>query len=145
MHIGLSMISRNYNSTWLEWFKEEIRKILTEVRDEQIAFREKKIAEFEERLAKMKTRLADEKSPDTKEAWIEKTTQLVIEENGNLGTVLKKQDAGKSGIHPHKMYHAKKMKAGKWEKPNHPGFDGGPQEPPAHDMLPMPPAPPEAE
>ena len=113
--------------------KEEITKVLGEVRDEQIAQRAKGLEEFEKRLADMKARLAEEQKPEAKSAWLEKTTEQVIAADGKLDQVFGK---------PAKMGGPKEMKG------SHKGFfgkhraaKGGHED----HILPMPPAPQEEE
>jgi len=107
--------------------REEIGQILAEVRDEQITIRERQIKSFEERLGDMKNRLDKEKSPEMKKEWIEKMTDRVITEDGDLEEVL--------------------AHYGHMGKGNPKGFDGGshfkghPKKGPVADILPVPPAP----
>ena len=103
--------------------REEIGKLLGEMRDEQISLREGKLKDFEGRLGEMKKRLDEEKAPQAKEKWINDMTDRVIEKDGNLRKVFAKPG------------HFGKFKGPKG--PKHPGFKGGPED----HILPMPPAP----
>ncbi len=71
--------------------REEIAKLLSGVRDEQIALRAEKLQEFEARLADMKAGLAREQEPAAKSAWVEQMTQRVISEDGDLEDALEQQ------------------------------------------------------
>lgn len=69
--------------------REDIGKVLEQVRQEQIAFRAEKLQEFEQRLARMKEGLAKEEEPAAKEAWVNKMTDRVIAEDGDLEEALR--------------------------------------------------------
>ena len=119
--------------------REEIGKILGQVRDEQIAFRAEQIKGFEQRLNEMKARLEKEQTAEVKTDWVNKMTDRVIEEDGDLGVVL--MDYGRMGkggpqMGGHKGHHGMKDgEKGFAGKPPH--FKGGHED----HTLPMPPAP----
>lgn len=69
--------------------REDIGKVLEQVRQEQITFRAEKLQEFEQRLARMKEGLAKEEEPAAKEAWVNKMTDRVIAEDGDLEEALR--------------------------------------------------------
>ena len=119
--------------------REEIGKVLAEVRVGQIALREQQIANFEKRLADMKARLAAENTAEAKEAWINKMSERVIAKDGDLKAVL--AHYGHMGKGPMKPGHFKGGPKG-MKGPGEEGgfFKGGPKGP-ADDILPMPPAP----
>lgn len=110
--------------------REEIGKLLGDMRDEQIEFRANKIGEFEQRLGDMKVRLENEKTAEAKDAWVNKMTDRVIEKGGDLRKALD-EHGPKMGKGP------KGFKGPKGMKGKHPGFKGGHED----HILPMPPAP----
>lgn len=69
--------------------REEIGEVLNTVRDEQIEIRSEQIKVFEKRLADMREALNKEQEPAAKNAWIEKMTDKVIAEDGDLGEALR--------------------------------------------------------
>lgn len=121
--------------------KEEIAKVLGEVRDEQIAQRAQGLEGFEKRLAEMKNRLAEEQKPEAKTAWVDDMTAKVIEADGKLGKVFAK-DGGRMGHGP-QSGEGRGGFEGKGPKTDkgfgHKGHGGHEDH-----ILPMPPAPQEA-
>lgn len=79
--------------------KEGIVKVLNGVRDEQITLRSEQLQGFEKRLEMMKKRLAEEEMPEAKSAWVEKMTEQIIAEDGDLMEALENQ--GRMGRDPH--------------------------------------------
>lgn len=71
--------------------RAEIGQELESVREDQLKMRAEKLAGFEKRMATMKEELAKEQSADAKQKWIEKMTDLVIAEDGDLGDALEKE------------------------------------------------------
>ncbi len=71
--------------------REEIAQVLAGVRDEQVAIRTKQIEGFEKRLTHMKERLAKEQEPSAKTAWVERMTDKVIAEDGDLEDALERE------------------------------------------------------
>ena len=71
--------------------RKEIGQELESVREDQLKMRAEKLAGFEKRMATMKEELAKEQSADGKQKWIEKMTDLVIAEDGDLGDALEKE------------------------------------------------------
>lgn len=69
--------------------RKDIGEVLEQVRQEQISFRAEKLQEFEQRLARMKEGLAKEEAPEAKEAWVNKMTDRVIAEDGDLEEALR--------------------------------------------------------
>ncbi len=69
--------------------REEIGEVLNTVRSEQIEMRSEQIKAFEKRLADMREALNKEQEPAAKNAWIEKMTDKVIAEDGDLGEALR--------------------------------------------------------
>ena len=69
--------------------RKDIGEVLEQVRQEQISFRAEKLQEFEQRLARMKEGLAKEEEPAAKEAWVNKMTDRVIAEDGDLAEALR--------------------------------------------------------
>lgn len=68
--------------------KEEIAKIVGEMRDKQIAQRREGLASFEKRLDEMKNKLAEEEKPEVKEAWVAEMTDRLIEQDGSFKALL---------------------------------------------------------
>jgi len=71
--------------------RAEIGQELESVREEQLKMRAEKLAGFEKRLAVMKESLAKEQEEGAKEAWINKMTDLVIAEDGDLEDALERE------------------------------------------------------
>ncbi len=71
--------------------RAEIGQELESVREEQLKMRAEKLAGFEKRLAVMKESLAKEQEEGAKEAWINKMTDLVIAEDGDLKDALERE------------------------------------------------------
>lgn len=71
--------------------RAEIGQELESVREEQLKMRAEKLAGFEKRLAAMKEGLAKEQEEGAKEAWINKMTDLVIAEDGDLEDALERE------------------------------------------------------
>ena len=78
--------------------KAEIAAIVAGIRDEQIKFKEKQIAQFQERLEAMKKGLEAQKTEEAKHAWVEKKTDAVIADEGDLDVLFK----GEMGPTPRK-------------------------------------------
>lgn len=68
--------------------RKDIGEVLEQVREEQIAIRAEGLQNFEQRLARMKEGLAKEQEPAAKTAWVEKMTDEIIAEDGDLGEAL---------------------------------------------------------
>lgn len=68
--------------------RKDIGEVLGRVRDEQIAVRAEGLKDFEGRLERMKEGLAEEQKPEAKAAWVEKMTDRIIAEDGDLGEAL---------------------------------------------------------
>ena len=124
--------------------REEIGQLLGTMRDEQIANREGQIQGFEQRLADMKARLEEERGADKKAEWVNKMTERVIEKDGDLKKVFMGGHMGKGP-----QFGPKGGMKGQKGPGKHGGFKGGEfkggPKGPADDILPMPPAPQEAE
>ncbi|MBQ8843901.1 MAG: hypothetical protein IJ016_03840 [Elusimicrobiaceae bacterium] len=71
--------------------RAEIGQELESVREEQLKMRAEKLAGFEKRLAVMKESLAKEQEEGAKEAWINRMTDLVIAEDGDLEDALERE------------------------------------------------------
>lgn len=69
--------------------RKDIGEVLEQVREEQIAIRAEGLQDFEQRLARMKEGLAKEEAPEAKEAWVNKMTDRVIAEDGDLEEALR--------------------------------------------------------
>lgn len=68
--------------------RKQIAAVLETVREDQVALRQEQLENFEKRLASMKERLAEEQKPEAKTAWVEKMTELIIAEDGDLEDAL---------------------------------------------------------
>lgn len=68
--------------------RKDIGEVLEQVREEQIAIRAEGLQDFEQRLARMKEGLAKEQEPAAKTAWVEKMTDEIIAEDGDLAEAL---------------------------------------------------------
>ncbi len=119
--------------------REEIGEVLNTVRDEQIEMRSEQIKAFEKRLADMREALNKEQEPAAKNAWIEKMTDKVIAEDGDLGEALRSYGHMPKG--PRAVPEAGPK--------GHRGPEAGPKGPhamgPDGELPPPPPAPAEAE
>ena len=71
--------------------RAEIGQELESVREDQLKMRAEKLADFEKRLAAMKEGLAKENEAGAKEAWINRMTDLVIAEDGDLEDALARE------------------------------------------------------
>lgn len=71
--------------------RAEIGQELESVREDQLKIRAEKLADFEKRLAAMKEGLAKENESGAKEAWINRMTDLVIAEDGDLEDALERE------------------------------------------------------
>ena len=119
--------------------REEIGEILNTVRDEQIEVRSEQIKVFEKRLADMREALNKEQEPAAKNAWIEKMTDKVIAEEGDLGEALRSYGHMPKGPKEGPRGH-RGPEAGPKDGPKGPHMMG-----PDGELPPPPPAPEEAE
>ena len=78
--------------------KAEIAAIVAGIRDEQLKFKEQQIAQFQERLEAMKKGLETQKTEEAKQAWVEKKTDAIIADDGDLDVLFK----GEMGPAPRK-------------------------------------------
>lgn len=73
--------------------RAEIAKIVENFHNDQISFKERELKRFQHRLAKMQERLAQESTPQAKTEWVNRKTDRVIEDDGDLEAVLKPEPA----------------------------------------------------
>nr|QGT50706.1 hypothetical protein Elusimicrob1349_1760 [uncultured Elusimicrobia bacterium] len=72
--------------------KAEIAAMVASIRDEQIKFKEEQLKKFNERLEQMKKGLDEQKSDEAKKAWVEKKTDEVIADDGDLDVLFDKPE-----------------------------------------------------
>lgn len=103
--------------------KAEIAAVVSSIRDEQIKFKEGQLKRFQERLEKMQKKLAEEKTEKAKADWVDRKTDELIAEDGDLEVLFEKEGprvpkfAGKDmpkGKHPkgHRPAHGEPLQAG---------------------------------
>lgn len=97
--------------------KAEIAALVASIREEQLKFKEEQLAKFKDRLAHMEEGLARQKTDEDKQAWVERKTNDLIEDDGDLDTLFAEPE----------------MPKGRPEK--------GPKGAPEGDELPPPPLP----
>jgi hypothetical protein len=78
--------------------KAEIAAIVAGIRDEQLKFKEQQIVQFQERLESMKKGLEEQKNEEAKQAWVNKKTDAIIADEGDLDVLFK----GEMGPAPRK-------------------------------------------
>jgi len=72
--------------------KAEIAAMVASIRDEQIKFKEEQLGKFNERLEQMKKSLDEQKSEEAKKAWVEKKTDEVIADEGDLDVLFERPE-----------------------------------------------------
>lgn len=64
--------------------RAEIEKEVAAIRDEQLKFKQDQLGKFEQRLGDMKEELTKENTAEGKQEWVNKKTDELIENNGNI-------------------------------------------------------------
>lgn len=110
--------------------REEIAKEVSAIHEEQLKFRGEQLTKFEGRLADMKENFAKEKSADGKKEWVNKKTDALIENEGDMRALFKPEGEDSMGPRPmmgrHGKFHGKR---GHFKGPRgpRPDFDRGPR------------------
>ncbi len=109
--------------------REEIAKEVGAIHEEQLKFKGEQLGKFEARLAGMKDSFAKENSAEGREEWVNKKTDELIANNGDLKALFKPE--GAMGPGPKMGRHGKGMKGrhGHFRGPKgpRPDFDKGPR------------------
>jgi len=64
--------------------KADIVAEVEKIHEEQLKFKQAQLDKFAQRLEEMKKRLEEEKSPESKKAWVDGKTEALIEADGDL-------------------------------------------------------------
>lgn len=84
--------------------KAEIAAFVASIREEQLKFKTEQLARFQERLQHMQAGLAREQSPEAKQAWVDRKTEALIAEDGDMDALF-----GEPEMKPRKMEHGPAM------------------------------------
>lgn len=74
--------------------KSEIAAFVASIREEQLKFKEEQLAKFKDRLARMEEGLARQKSDEDKQAWVDRKTNALIEDDGDLDALFDEREMG---------------------------------------------------
>ncbi len=85
--------------------KAEISALVSSIRDEQLKFKEDQLVKFQERLSHMQAALEKDKSAEAKKDWVERKTDLLIAEDGDLEDLFEHDGPAKRPLGPKGKMH----------------------------------------
>lgn len=115
--------------------RAEIEKEVAAIREEQLKFKQDQLDKFEKRLATMKEEFAKENTVESKQEWVNKKTDELIQNEGKMNVLFGPRMGGPKG--PHMKDGSKK---GGWfhkRGPRMGGRDKGKFPPPPDAELPV--------
>ena len=104
--------------------RAEIEKEVAEIRDEQLKFKQDQLNKFEQRLATMKDELAKENIDESKQEWVNKKTEELIQNGGKMNVLFEPRAGQGPRLGGPKGPHMKKAPKRGWFHKKGPRMDG---------------------